>query len=123
MTRKVFLSNFTDWTTPSNSQLVQDIKQYFQQKELPTSIGRDAPLNRPKDALFAGLMHMHIGDFNEVTYQYYRTSDDWVIYANALFSDSILLIDVLSPDAHSRAEQIDLMNQYIKIADEFRNQI
>ncbi|NOI20792.1 hypothetical protein F0223_21445 [Vibrio coralliilyticus] len=122
MTRKVFLSNFTDWTTPSNSQLVKDLKQYFQKKVLPSTIGRDAPLKRPKDAQFAGLMHIHIGTFNDINYQYYRTSDDWVIYATGLYTDSILIIDVLSPDAHSRSEQLDLMSNYIKLGDEFRNQ-
>lgn len=122
MTRKVFLSNFTDWKTPTNAKLVKDLKTYFLESNLPNSIGRDAPLRRPKDALFAGIMHIHIGDFNQVTDQYYRTSDDWVIYATGLFSDNILLIDVLSPDAHERTEKMDLMNTYIKIGNEFRNQ-
>ncbi|AMF94500.1 hypothetical protein AL536_13600 [Vibrio fluvialis] len=122
MTARVFLSEGIDWTTPGNEQLVDDFKKYVIDKKLPTSFGRDAPLNRPKDALFAGLFHLHLGDFNRHTFQYHRTSDDWLIYAKGLYdSNMYLLIDVLSPDAHKQSNNIDLVKSYIAIADKFRD--
>ncbi len=122
MTPRFFLSDHVDWSTPQRKKLVEQFKEYKSKNVLPTSFGRDAPLQRPSDALFAGIQHLHIGSFNKITDQYYRTSDDWLIYATGMFTDSYLLIDILSPDAHTRAENFDVMSRYIKLGNSFRNQ-
>ncbi|MEI8631603.1 type II toxin-antitoxin system YafO family toxin [Vibrio sp. PP-XX7] len=69
-----------------------------------------------------GLYHIHLGAFSEYNNQFYRCSDDHLVYTKGLFSEAYLLIDILSPDAHQRAESMDLMFKYIAIANQFRNQ-
>ncbi|MDG3088123.1 type II toxin-antitoxin system YafO family toxin [Vibrio hannami] len=121
MSPKFFLSNHVDWTTPENKKLVEQFKLYKSEGVVPDSFGKDASLTRPRDALYAGIQHMHIGHFNKVNNQFHRTSDDWLIYAEGLFSDSYLLIEVLSPDAHDRSENLEVMSRYIKLGNAFRN--
>ncbi|MBB1322111.1 type II toxin-antitoxin system YafO family toxin [Shewanella sp. SR43-8] len=120
---KVFKTEWPIWNTPTIKPIVDQFKQYKLNRNTPVTFGRDAPLVRPSDAKFAGLHHVHLGSFNAITYQYSRTSDDWLIYATGFINhDHFLLIDILAPDAHNKAENIDLMNRYIQIANKFREE-
>lgn len=118
---KVFKTDRPLWNDPTIQPIVKQFKQYKSEYNTPVIFGRDAPLIRPSEAKFSGLHHIHLGSFNAITYQYSRTSDSWLIYATGFLNqDYFLLIDILTPDAHDRANNIDLMNKYIEIANKFR---
>jgi len=119
---KFFKSNIIDWSLPENNKIFQNFKAYKSGEGLPLILGRDVPYHRPSDALYAGLFHIHLGNFNRHTDQYHRTSDDCLVYTKGLFTPSFLVIDILSPDAHNRAKSMDTMLRYIDIANRFRNQ-
>lgn len=122
---RFFLSDTIDWTSSYAQEIIQQFKEYKKTDEPSVLIGRDAPLIRPSAAVFAGLWHTHIPDalesFSPHQGIYHRTSDNFLVYCTG-FSDptNYLLIDILSPDAHNKSENIDLMNRYIKQAEKFR---
>ncbi len=120
---KVFKTRHSFWDNEDIAPIVEQFKKYKSEHNTPITFGRDAPLVRPSEATYAGIQHIHIGSFNTLTYQYHRTSDDWLIYTSG-FSNSnhYLLIDILTPDAHNKANSIDLMNRYIEIANNFRRE-
>ncbi|WP_345852543.1 type II toxin-antitoxin system YafO family toxin [Shewanella algae] len=118
---KVFKTTSALWNNPAIAPVVEQFKKYKNQMHVPTTFGRDAPLVRPSEAKYAGLQHIHLGVFNPINYQYSRTSDSWLIYATGFMNQNhFLLIDILSPDAHNKANSIDLMNKYINLASKFR---
>lgn len=120
---RVFKTQKALWDAQEIQPIVEQFKQYKASHNTPVIFGRDAPLVRPSDARFAGLHHLHLGNFNAINHQYHRTSDSWLIYATGFYQQNkIILIDILTPDAHQRANNIDLMNEYIKIANKFREQ-
>ncbi len=122
MSKVVFCkSKFINWDTPENAKIFNSFKTYIKGEALPTLIGRDVPYHRPSDAVFAGLYHIHLGNFNEHTAQFHRTSDNCLVYAKGLIKEAYLAVDILSPDAHKQAESMDLMLKYIEIANQFRN--
>ncbi|MDN5369586.1 type II toxin-antitoxin system YafO family toxin [Shewanella fodinae] len=111
------------WKTPLGTEIVAHFKNYKARGITPLIFGRDAPLKRPKDAEFAALHHLHIGNFNAITRQYSRTSDTWLIYSvGFLKQNCFLLIDILSPDAHKDAERYAVMQPYIDTANRFREE-
>lgn len=120
---KVFKTQMALWDDPAIKPIVEQFKQYKSECHAPVTFGRDAPLVRPSDAKFAGIHHLHLGNFNAINRQYNRTSDTWLIYATGFINlDHFLLIDILTPDAHERAESIDLMLEYVELAVKFREQ-
>lgn len=110
-----------DWEKPENAKIFNQFKKYKRGEALPTIIGKDVPYHRPSNAIYAGLHHIHLGKFSEYTDQHRRTSDDCLVYARGLFKEAYLVIDILSPDAHNRANSMDLMIKYIDIANQFRD--
>ena len=110
------------WKTPIGKQVVENFKKYKSEQIKPIIFGRDAPLSRPTDAKFAELHHIHIGNFNEITRQYSRTSDSWLIYTVRIENPNcFLLIDILTPNAHKDAERHSIMQPYIDAAESFRS--
>ncbi|GGI85796.1 type II toxin-antitoxin system YafO family toxin [Shewanella gelidii] len=120
---KVFHTSQSFWKDEEVSVVVEQFKKYKSEQNTPISFGRDAPLVRPSDAKYAGLQHLHLGSFNAITNQYHRTSDSWLIYTSGFDNPHFfLLIDILTPDAHEEANNIDLMNRYIAFANSFRQE-
>jgi len=120
---KVFKTPMALWDVPAIKPIVEQFKLYKSEGHVPITFGRDAPLVRPSDAKFAGIHHLHLGNFNAINRQYNRTSDAWLIYTTGFINlDYFLLIDILSPDAHKRAESMDLMLEYVESALKFREQ-
>jgi len=120
---KFYKSRIINWKSPVNDSIFQHFKRYKQDHSLPTTIGRDVPYHRPSDAAFAGLHHVHLGQFNEKEIQFYRCSDDHLVYAKGMFTHAYLLIDILTPDAHQKANSIETMMKYIELANQFRDKL
>ncbi len=122
---RFFLSDSFNRDTPYVQEIIKQFKEYKRTGEASDLIGRDAPLIRPSSAVFAGIRYIHLPDESEAfsIYQhiYHRTSDNFLVYCTGFYDlKDFLLIDILSPNAHDKAENIDLMNRYIKQAEKFR---
>ena len=80
--------------------------------ELPSIFGRDESLD------LSEMHHIHLAgtartqvQWAKIKRQYYRTTatndpenDFWLIYAHDAYDDNYLLLTVMGPNAHSRAE-------------------
>lgn len=80
--------------------------------ELPSIFGRDEGLD------LSDMHHIHLAGaaqtqvkWAKIKHQYHRTTamndpdnDFWLIYAHDAYNDSYLLLTIMGPDAHSRAE-------------------
>ena len=80
--------------------------------ELPSIFGRDESLD------LSEMRHIHLAgtartqvQWARIKRQYYRTTatndpenDFWLIYAHDAYDDNYLLLTVMGPNAHSRAE-------------------
>lgn len=80
--------------------------------ELPSIFGRDESLD------LSEMRHIHLAgtartqvQWAKIKRQYYRTTatndpenDFWLIYAHDAYDDNYLLLTVMGPNAHSRAE-------------------
>ncbi|WP_312491105.1 type II toxin-antitoxin system YafO family toxin [Pseudomonas cremoris] len=80
--------------------------------ELPSIFGRDESLD------LSEMRHIHLAgtartqvQWAKIKRQYYRTTatndpenDFWLIYAHDAYDDNYLLLTVIGPNAHSRAE-------------------
>ena len=80
--------------------------------ELPSIFGRDERID------LSDMHHIHLAgtarsqaQWAKISRQFYRTTatndpenDFWLIYAHAAYEDSYLLLTIMGPDAHNRAE-------------------
>ncbi len=126
---RVFLSaNLQAVKKPRLKDIVEEFKVYKETGSPGLTFGRDAEMLRPSSAVFAEVSHVHLLDGTpnylqglQIRPQYNRTSDSFLIYCPGFVTvDCYLLIDVLWDDAHAKIENLDLMEEYAKIAERFR---
>jgi len=111
-------------------QLTKDFRQYKQTGIPADTFGRDALYDHPHtlpSVRQAELRHLHIIEVSKGatpnSNQYYRTSDDHLVYCEGFFnSDDYLLISILSPNAHEQARTNGVMFKLAEMAEDFRNQ-
>ena len=110
-------------------QLEDDFYRY-KDTDIPAStFGRDALYDHPHtlpSVRQAQLRHLHLislGRTNKKNQpQYYRTSDDHLIYCEGFYNQQdYLLITILSPNAHASARKNSLMFNLAGIAENFRD--
>jgi mRNA interferase YafO len=104
--------------------LAKDFKLYKQGYSFSV-FGKDGAYIRPDDIQPHELCHVHLmtrKDTNYLnSYQDSRTSDRALVYARGIKSrNSYLLIAVLEPPAHDKAQDYEFMRFLAAIAAEFR---
>lgn len=127
MTRVFVTSDLLASCTQQIEQIKQDFLLYKSSDELPPYFGRDVTYSWPASAKAEELHHLHLAiqghEWGRGKQQYSRTSDDHIVYTRGFNDqDCYLLIALMTPDAHNKANDIDLMEQYAKIAHKFRCQ-
>jgi mRNA interferase YafO len=117
-------------------KLLRDFKRYKESDGtfLPKYFGRDAAYVEPHAAFKARLMHIHIclppGSFQKGRPQNDRTCrtgeparDAALVYVQGeLEEDQYRLIAFLHPNAHSKAQDRQIMSYLARIAQTFRDQ-
>jgi len=109
-------------------QLAEDFRRYKGTEVPADTFGRDAPYDHPhtlSSVRQAELRHLHLnGGTNPwppLQAQYYRTSDDHLVYCEGFYSNRhFLLIALLSPDAHDQACDNSVMLRLAQMAERFR---
>lgn len=106
--------------------LARDFKLYKQGYSLSV-FGKDGAYIRPDDIQPHELCHVHLMTRNDNNYlsskQDGRTSNRALVYARGLKNrNSYLLIAVLEPPAHDKAQDYEYMRFLAAIAAEFRRQ-
>lgn len=129
---RVFKTNLikSQLSEPELEQLTRDFKQYKQTGIPADTFGRDALYDYPHtlpSVRHAELRHLHIIEVScgsiPNSNQYYRTSDDHLVYCEGFFnSGDFLMISILSPNAHAQARKNSLMFKLAEMAEDFRNQ-
>jgi len=112
------------------SSLKADFASYKGSGEIPDTFGRDALYNHPHSlpvVLNEELAHIHLAD-DETNWpkdrpQYQCTSDKHLVYCQG-YNDRncYLLMAILAPDAHDKANNNTIMHNLGKMAEKFRNQ-
>lgn len=110
------------------TQLVSDFKRYKETGIPAHYFGRDVPYDHPHtlpSVRMEELRHLHILESSTQKAprraQYYRTSDDHLVYCpGSNNSDHFLLISLLTPDAHEQSRDNNLMANMAVIAERFR---
>lgn len=108
--------------------LIAEFKQYKMSGDSGQLFGRDAPLDRPKEAREEELKHVHVLGASQfklerlhLKRQFSRTSDAFLVYCRGIAnSNAFLLLTIFWQDAHSRSESIDIMKALAKDAEKFR---
>ena len=111
------------------NQLTDDFKRYKATDISPENFGRDVLYDHPNTlpVLKAEqVQHIHLGSediplpFNRV--KFHQTSDVHLVYCPSFNNDSMfLLMAILSPDAHKKAKNRDIMYKLGVMAESFRN--
>jgi len=109
------------------SDLVEDFKAYKSGEGHPNTFGRDAPYDDRTTYLPVKqeeVQHIHLIESSGWpihTLQFNRTSDTHLVYCQGFWDPSCyLLIQILSPDAHNKARDNNIMRKIGKIASKFR---
>ena len=110
--------------------LEHDFRAYKEGILVPEGFGRDVRYdhpNTPSAVLFEEVKHIHLLDPDKGwvrgmrTLQMHRTSDTHLVYCNgAIYSDHYLLITILKSDAHSLANDRNVMFGIGRYAEDFR---
>lgn len=115
-------------TEDEQQKLVDDFKVY-QSGGLPDLFGRDVLYDHPSNLpsiLTEQVRHIHlatsINPWSIKTIQFYRTSDEYLVYCQgALCEDHYLLMAILSPRAHDKARNNNVMSKLGFMAEKFRS--
>lgn len=127
MTRVFLTSDLQQSCAHQIKQIKQDFLLYKSSGILHSYFGRDVTYSWPTSAKTEELHHLHLAihghEWGRLRPQFSRTSDDHIVYTRGFYDpDCYLLIALMTPDAHNKANDIDLMEQYAKIAHKFRCQ-
>ncbi|MCS0734459.1 type II toxin-antitoxin system YafO family toxin [Escherichia coli] len=118
--------------------IIKDFTQYKATGMLPGYFGRDTLYDRPEDVKDAKMWHLHLELGNnkfpkpsgrmststdQVTLQWYRTSDSCLVYAqNELNENCYSLLAVFHPYAHEEARNYRQIRYLAGLAREFKEQ-
>lgn len=113
---------------PRVKSIVKDFIEYKSTNDPGNAFGRDAKFSRPRGIEFDDVRHVHILYGMEqkrlkilkIKTPYDRCSDSFLVYCGGYASGDYLIIDIIWDDAHKKSESIDRMQQYMKIAENFR---
>ena len=129
---KVFTGNTIrqQLTEDELKRLVSDFKRYKITGVPPDSFGRDAPYNHPNTprlVLQEEIKHIDLADDTKpwpiYKIQFDRTSDKaHLVYCQgAIYIDNFLLIAILTPEAHNKAKDSNIMRNLGLAAEKFRS--
>ncbi|MGM8931383.1 type II toxin-antitoxin system YafO family toxin [Salinicola halophyticus] len=109
-----------------------DFRRYIEsdRNEYPNYFGRDKLYSQPVEASRAGLMHVHLGlpplEFHPRNPLYHRTNprdpelDAVLVYCqHELYEHRILLIELLYPGGHEKAQDRKIMHYLAQQARDF----
>jgi len=125
---RVFVTQDLEQSCNQQINLIKkDFRHYKATGSLPSYFGRDKPYSRPRSVKDQDMHHLHIADngneFGRYTPQYYRTSDNHIIYTRGYADQSdYLIIAFITPNAHEKANDYEFLEQYAFIAHKFRCQ-
>lgn len=98
--------------------LIDEARKYFSDSESSVLFGKDTPYVDDPLARAADLRHVHVlpaGAASGAT-----TSDDILVYVRARSDqERILLVDYASPDGHKLGRNRFVMNQWVRLAEDF----
>lgn len=109
--------------------MVKDFSRYKQTGIVPHNFGRDMAYDHPHTlpvVKVEQMRHIHLGSVDQLLplnkIQHYRTSDIHLVYCQGgLSAEYVLLMTILSPDAHEQAKSRDIMYRLGKMAELFRS--
>ncbi len=127
MTAKVFIHSDLE-SFPDIAALAADFACYKDNQATPPYFGRDGDYRRPEACREEEVHHLHLSEsipptslWGKISNPFRRTSDKHLVYCRGFYDrESYLLITVLHPDAHNKAENMDLMLDIVAIAKKFR---